>query len=444
LFNKEIKVPPGHLTCFTDEDDNYIFARPGIHNIADPFLKQVSSPISIHGAENQRNVIEHGNRTIVTVPQGMLGIASDMGQPLLLPPGLHSWKSETIRFDTMCRLNDSPILHVGPFTILTVDDGYVAITINNGKLILLDGGQTHLLTHQKWRFERFMNLKSQSDDVRQITASTADNLMVSIDAVVAWKVSYPQKAAMMITDSMLRSDISVGTETDDDVGSLSKLRREVLKQAISGLAKFVGSINYSDYVLYIRSLLNSKEENDSDNNMGEKFDISNPFFDESGLASAVELANKLSGNFGVEIIGINMIQAYPVNENLSSSLALGAISSAEALHIEAKARGAAKAFKIEAEASAIARKIQADSEADVILIRAKAEAEAEILRSDGTKAAEILRAEGSKEVASLLESSDLAVALEKIKTSAGAIRDSDKFFFGQEPQYLSNLVMKEM
>lgn len=88
-------VPPGHISCFTDEDNNYIFAKPGIHNIQDPFLKQVSNPIPINGAENQRNVIEHGNRTVVTVPQGMLGIATDMGQLILLPPGLHGWKSET-------------------------------------------------------------------------------------------------------------------------------------------------------------------------------------------------------------------------------------------------------------------------------------------------------------------------------------------------------------
>ncbi len=59
------------------------------------------------------------------------------------------------------------------------------------------------------------------------------------------------------------------------------------------------------------------------------------------------------------------------------------------------------------------------------------------MRSDGAKAAEILRAEGSKQAALLLESSQVAVALETIKTSAIAIKDSDKFFFGQEPQYLN-------
>ncbi len=76
-----------------------------------------------------------------------------MGQPILLPPGLHSWTSETIRFEKMYKLDDSPVLTIGPYTLLTVDDGNVAVTINNGKRMLMEGGKTHLLTHQKWKFE---------------------------------------------------------------------------------------------------------------------------------------------------------------------------------------------------------------------------------------------------------------------------------------------------
>jgi regulator of protease activity HflC (stomatin/prohibitin superfamily) len=374
----------------------------------------------------------------------MLGIATDMGQPLLLPPGLHSWVSETIRFDKMHRLDDTPVLQLGPYTIVTVDDGYVAITINNGKQILLEGGQTHLLTHQKWRFERFMNMKLQSDDLRQLTVSTADNLLILINALVTWRVSDAKRAAVMITDTVSRSDISVATTGDDDLGSLGKLRQHVLKQAVSGLAKFVGSVNYSSYFLYMKSLTKPNENNDtedSDSSTTER-NMANPFFEESGMEDAVEKANKITKKYGVEILGINIVSATAVNQTLVSSLAMGAISSAESIQIEAQATGAAKAMKIEAEATAVANKINAESEADAILIKAKAEAEAEILLADGLKAAEILRAEGSQQAASLLESSAVAVRLETIKASSNAIKDCDKFFFGQEPEYLSNLVVK--
>ena len=54
-----------------------------MHNITDPFLKVTRAPVPLKGH------IEHGNRTIVIVEQGSLGYASDNGQPLLLPPGIH-------------------------------------------------------------------------------------------------------------------------------------------------------------------------------------------------------------------------------------------------------------------------------------------------------------------------------------------------------------------
>ncbi len=74
IFHKEVIVPPGHICCFINEDNEYIFAKPGVHNILDPFMKRVGGPISLNaGIGNRSNYIEHGNRTIVTVPQGMVG-----------------------------------------------------------------------------------------------------------------------------------------------------------------------------------------------------------------------------------------------------------------------------------------------------------------------------------------------------------------------------------
>lgn len=117
IFNTEIIVPPGQVCCFVDSDNNYLFAKPGVHNITDPFLKRIGNPLSI-----QHTVVTHGNRTVVTVPQGKLGFAEDMGQPVLLPPGLHAWVSETLQFKRIVSL-DEHVIVIGPYTILTVDEG---------------------------------------------------------------------------------------------------------------------------------------------------------------------------------------------------------------------------------------------------------------------------------------------------------------------------------
>ena len=479
IFNTEVTIPPGHLCCFTNDNNDYIFASPGVHNIQSPFFKQIGGPRMVRG---NGNVIVHGNRTVVTVPQGMLGYASDMGQPVLLPPGLHSWTSETMVYERLLSL-DSHVIKIGPYTILTVDEGYSAITQNNGLQVVLGGGKTHLLTHQKWRFEKFITQKIQTDDLEKIQAASADNVIMSVNSTVVWKIKDVRIAATMAAETMARSGEEVSA-------NISKLRNDVLKQAIASLASFIGSVNYSDS-FHVAAAAQRNMENavvvgevvDGDNNYVKSNE--NPMFDNDRMSDSVSHANQITSKYGVEILSINIISANPIDEHLTASLATGAVASAEALQAETQARGIAKARRIEADSTAVTRmvdaeseaksqkilaesasvtqKIYAESKAEALLIEAKSIAQAdvlkaegqealvveaksigkaEVLKAEGLKQAEILRAQGSKQAAELIQSSQVAVELEKMKSSANAIKSSDKFFFGQEPEYMSNMLMK--
>lgn len=134
---------------------------------------------------------------------------------MLLPPGLHQWKSATLRFERMvCRCmalrvlslpttwtllsilisssneeRASPltfagahpaptslhlvtyrqvdltaaVIKLGPMTLLTVDEGYAAVTQNNGRQCILPGGASHLLTHRNWQFEKLVRSEGRSD-----------------------------------------------------------------------------------------------------------------------------------------------------------------------------------------------------------------------------------------------------------------------------------------
>ena len=93
--------------------------------------------------------------------QGYIGFAMDRGQPVLLPPGLHQWKSDTLQFVRHIDLQDH-IIKIGPYTLLTVDEGYAAVTQNNGRQVILPGGEVHLLDHKNWKFEKFMTMKIQT------------------------------------------------------------------------------------------------------------------------------------------------------------------------------------------------------------------------------------------------------------------------------------------
>ena len=73
---------------------------------------------------------------------------------MLLPPGLHQWQSETLTMERMIDLN-SDIIKLGPLTLLTVDEGYSAITQNNGKQV----SHPHLILTQSSHYPRIILIK---------------------------------------------------------------------------------------------------------------------------------------------------------------------------------------------------------------------------------------------------------------------------------------------
>jgi len=159
--------------------------------------------------------------------------------------------------------------------------------------------------------------------------------------------------------------------------------------------------------------------------------LENPLYDSQRMNDAVAHANQTTMAYGVEIGSINILSAIPTDHQLTKALASGAVASAEALQAETAARGNAKAMRIEAEAIAEKARIEAEGAAQAAVIKARSEAEAARLV-----------AEGNKNAADLLSTSQVAVELAKMEKSAQMLGSQDKFFFGQEPAYLANLVLK--
>ena len=48
------------------------------------------------------------------------------------------------------------VIRMGPLTLVTVDSGYSAVTEDNGAQQILAGGNTYLLTHRNWKFQKFV------------------------------------------------------------------------------------------------------------------------------------------------------------------------------------------------------------------------------------------------------------------------------------------------
>jgi len=395
FWTTAFEVPDGYMRPGEDGQGGYEFFSRGVHIVYSPFYR-----IHPRNTAFTEKAILHGNLALVTIDQGFIGYAMDRGQPVLLPPGIHYWESDTLRFQHAIDLSKS-VIPLGPMTLVTVDEGYSAVTQNNGKQVLLSGGKVHLLTHRNWKFEKFMSEKIQTDELGCILASTADNVLLETEATVNWRITDVIMAARMAAQTMKADGSSVRGE------DIVKLRGDVLKQATASLAAFVGSVRYSDS-FHVSVQNNAQPDQKVERMQPEPEDIGNsPLFNFARLGNAVAHCNEVCNKYGVTVMSINIISAKPRDDKLMNQLAAGAVAAAAAEQAETAARGNAKAKLIVAEA-----------EAD----------------------AERLLAHGSMDAAVILEKSSFAVELARMARVGDAIKDKTTFFFGGHPQQLPALL----
>merc|ERR1711977_349894 len=133
---------------------------------------------------------------------------------------------------------------------------------------------------------------------------------------------------------------------------------------------------------------------------------------------AVIHANDVCSRYGVEVISINIISAFPNDTKLVEALAAGAVAAAEAEQAETAAEVAAKALMIKTKAEADAKRICAEADAD----------------------SERIRADGSKDAGDKLEKSNVAVELARIQKSGEALDGKQSFFGASGPDHLPALL----
>merc|ERR1712139_128393 len=104
-------------------------------------------------------------------------------------------------------------------------------------------------------------------------------------------------------------------------------------------------------------------------------------------------ANEICGQYGVKIMSINLISAYPKDRSLLEALSQGAVATVAAEQTETNAKG----------------------EANAMILRARAEADADKIRVEGHAAAEAISADGSLKAARLIESSEVATSIAKLR-----------------------------
>ena len=84
-------------------------------------------------------------------------------------------------------------------------------------------------------------MKIMSNSMKRIEATSADNVLMAVDATVIWRIQDADVAARNSAETIGRSG---GDASDGDIGDISKLSNDVLKQAEASLAAFIGAVQY--------------------------------------------------------------------------------------------------------------------------------------------------------------------------------------------------------
>jgi hypothetical protein len=365
--------------------------------------------------------IVNGTKGIVTVQQGYVGLAFEKGEPLLLPPGLHQWDNPNIKFEKMIDLSSKQIT-MGPYTLVTVEEGYAAITIDNGKQKILEGGKSYMLTHRNWKFLAWLSCKMQTNKFGPLNMTTGDNITLGIVANVNWLVRDATVAAGRNVDSGVSQD------------SLKMIRDDVILQVTSSLAALVGAIQYGSHgtsgVHASGATARASGDVDLDDyepdpeiKTGRK-----ALWDSRRLENAVNDANAITERYGVHIMSINLISAAPDDPRLVDIMSRGAVAAVAAEESLKEAHATAQAAIVQASA----QKDTAQAAADAMLIQIRAEADAKEIAATADATSETMRARGSKEAGHLMGQSDVAVSLAKLKIAYEPFADNkaSTFFFG--------------
>eukprot|EP00928_Gymnodinium_smaydae_P082864 TRINITY_DN6613_c1_g1_i4.p1 TRINITY_DN6613_c1_g1~~TRINITY_DN6613_c1_g1_i4.p1 ORF type:complete len:638 (+),score=116.73 TRINITY_DN6613_c1_g1_i4:37-1914(+) len=408
----------------------------------------------------ESDAIVNGTKAILTVRQGFVGLAMIKGEPILLPPGLHQWDDPDIAFEKMIDLSSS-LISMGPYTLVTVEEGYAAITQNNGKQTILAGGSSYMLTHQNWKFLAWLSLKMQTNKVGPLCMTTGDNIELSIISNVNW----------VIVDAVVAAGKNVDLNNGND--TLKLMRDDVNLQVTSSLAALVGSIRYgSQGAKGLQKATRTGQVSSPDGGENEDGGLGGAegepdpedgklgrkaLWDPSRLQNAVDDANNICSRYGVEVLSINLISAAPADAKLVEIMSRGAVATvtaeetAKAAKAEAnasliaakadaaRAQAAAEALQIKARSEAEAATIAVQGEAaraqlaaDALLCKARAEAEAVEIKAKSDAEAEKTRAEGSKAAGLALGDSEVATCLAKLKIAYAPFEknQSSTYFFG--------------
>jgi len=393
-------IPAGHIGI-SQNNGQPEFMPPGWHFVASVFR-------SVHAVEliNSEKPIVNLSQGIVTVPDGKIGIARDQGKFVLLGPGMHQWDSPTFEWHKMLELSEEQIIRLGPYTLVTVPPGEVAITEDNGELKILSqngqtGKRTHFLNHSKWLYKGMLSTQVQIDTLPSSNLLSADRVEVNLDSTVSWHIVDAQRVGL------------AGGHT------MKQLRETVHRAARACLSNMIAHRKISDQAMAHsvdkQAVVAGAYDTEKRANVESE--------DQSQRASQQQLydCNSSLERIGVEVTQLAIVRMTIHHEDIRQKINDVAAIPAMTQKIREMARATADSLVMEAEGKAKAKMLEADANANSIRRIAEAQQDAGRMLGEGNSTAS---------------------RLAQIAATGEALRHSSTVYFTQ-PGQTQNLLLQQ-
>jgi regulator of protease activity HflC (stomatin/prohibitin superfamily) len=188
-----ITVPSGQVGLCT-VDATAHFLEPGRHHINNPRFRFAGFRSSTD------EHIQCGSKHRVVVAAGKLGLAWERGTPVLLEPSaVYNVDSPTWSFVGSVPTTQAVVQH-GSLKLVTVKQGFVGISFDDGRLAVLQPGR-HVLEKPTHAFAGFLSTGQQTLSIAQVTSMSSDNVGLQFDAAVTIQVVDAGKAVTTLANT---------------------------------------------------------------------------------------------------------------------------------------------------------------------------------------------------------------------------------------------------
>jgi regulator of protease activity HflC (stomatin/prohibitin superfamily) len=354
---------------FLKENETFSFLDAGYHSYFFP-------GISFEGTADINTVnraVTFGSAGFVTVTEGYIGVLMVGSEYRLLPPGTYQWDNAAVRFESAVSIS-SANAKLGPFSLVTVSEGQVAATYNNGTLHMLGHkeesiSRTYFLDDPKWVLGAFLSTAVQTDRLEGNDLLSKDNVELLMVAMSEWRIVDPVAAVTHCAPAM-----------EEIRGKVNQLVRAAIARIVAGTNIGAGPVSGS----MARPIVEARPVATGTVTAAAGAILAKPQ-DEADLAHLMQSAaaarhmGELSTNMahmGIEVIGVFVPEKRMKNNDIREQIARQAVIGIKADAERAAADARAYAMIAESRAAAEAKRQMADAEAYSRITAAKAEAEA--------------------------------------------------------------------